>query len=72
MAPTPESPDDQEEPGGHHRAGHHRADRGQDAEASSQKHGPEPEDGNVGPGPEVEANAPDSPTGMPKRSWGRC
>ncbi|MFF7360158.1 YhjD/YihY/BrkB family envelope integrity protein [Streptomyces sp. NPDC008125] len=68
MAPTPESPDDQEEPGGHHLAGHHLAGRDQDAEASSRKRASEPED--VGPGPEVEANAPDSPTGMPKRSWG--
>ncbi|WEH40691.1 YihY/virulence factor BrkB family protein [Streptomyces sp. AM 2-1-1] len=72
MASTPASPHDQEEPGALPLAGHHRAEPRADAAARGEaarddQGGHETE--NAGPDPEVERNAPDAPTGMPKRSW---
>ncbi|MFE9850876.1 YihY/virulence factor BrkB family protein [Streptomyces sp. NPDC005576] len=74
MAPTPTSPQDNEESAGYHRSGHQSSGEyaGEYADAGVGKdvRGLRPTTSeNVGPGPEVERNAPDAPTGMPKRSW---
>ncbi|MFF8643970.1 YihY/virulence factor BrkB family protein [Streptomyces sp. NPDC015345] len=62
MAPTPEPHQRQNEPGsdgGTNRLGDRTSGKPEAPRGSE----------NIGPGPEVERNAPDEPTAMPKKSW---
>ncbi|MBT2529797.1 YihY/virulence factor BrkB family protein [Streptomyces sp. ISL-99] len=62
MARTPE-PQQQRNQVGRHDGADRYGDR------TSGKHEGSQEPGTIGPDPEVERNAPDEPTSMPKRSW---